>query len=56
MTIAAAKLAIRQVNRDAEQREINAVDAAVAVCFASEDYQEGRQAFAQKRKPVFKGR
>jgi 1,4-dihydroxy-2-naphthoyl-CoA synthase len=27
----------------------------VNACFASQDYQEGRQAFAAKRPPVFNG-
>jgi len=32
------------------------IDAAVAACFDTEDYREGRTAFMEKRKPVWKGR
>ncbi len=31
-------------------------DKAVADCFASQDYIEGRRAFMEKRKPVWRGR
>jgi enoyl-CoA hydratase len=32
------------------------IDAAVAACFDTEDYREGRVAFMEKRKPVWQGR
>ena len=39
------------IDPDAVQR----IDAAIAACFASDDYREGRRAFAEKRRPRFRG-
>jgi enoyl-CoA hydratase/carnithine racemase len=57
LTMRAAKMAINAVAKAGIGREqAAAIEAAVADCFASEDYREGRQAFAGKRKPVFTGK
>jgi len=53
LTLKAAKLA----RRAALEPGLDATaQAAIDVCFDSEDYREGRAAFAAKRKPVFRGR
>jgi enoyl-CoA hydratase/carnithine racemase len=55
LTVRAAKAAINEAMRDPDKRNIAAVEAMVNACFDSDDYKEGRRAFAQKRKPVFNG-
>jgi enoyl-CoA hydratase/carnithine racemase len=55
LTVRAAKIAAREALRDPARRRLDEVEAAVAACFDSADFREGRTAFMQKRPPEFRG-
>lgn len=56
LSIAASKLTIGEVLKDAQDRNMEAVRQIGVTCFNSADYEEGRRAFMEKRRPVFLGR
>lgn len=56
LSIRANKLAIEQVLRDPQERDMEALKQANIACFESHDYREGRTAFLEKRPPKFQGR
>jgi|LNFM01.1.fsa_nt_gb enoyl-CoA hydratase/carnithine racemase len=55
LTLKAVKRCVLERAKDAEVRDLAACKALVDACFASKDYEEGRTAFMEKRRPVFRG-
>ena len=55
LTIGSVKFIVGELMKDAEARNLEWCAALVQQCFESRDYEEGRRAFVEKRKPVFTG-
>ena len=55
MTMESVKAIVQAIQDDESARDLDALDAMVKACFASQDYIEGRRAFMEKRKPNFTG-
>lgn len=56
LSVAAAKLTVNELLKNESERDMAAIDRAIATCFDSADYREGRTAFMEKRAPRFVGR
>jgi enoyl-CoA hydratase len=55
LTIKAVKATVQEVMKEDSKRNVARSQAMVEACFKSNDYEEGRKAFMEKRKPVFTG-
>lgn len=56
LTLRAFKACLGEIRRPPGERDVARCEALIDACNASDDYSEGRKAFAERREPVFKGR
>ncbi|HEX4864017.1 MAG TPA: enoyl-CoA hydratase-related protein [Acidimicrobiales bacterium] len=55
LSVAASKVAIREYRKDAGDRNLTLIAQMIAECASSDDYAEGKKAFAERREPTFRG-
>ena len=56
LSVNASKVTIKEILKDQTDRDMGMLDEITKTCFDSADYKEGREAFMEKREPVFVGR
>ena len=56
LTIGTAKFVFGEIFKDPDARDLEGCAERVRACFGSQDYQEGKRAFMEKRPPAFQGR
>ena len=56
LSLHASKTSVRAAVRGSQSDDLDAVSAAAGACWTSEDFAEGRRAFAEKRPAAFRGR
>lgn len=56
LSVRAAKVIVGEAIKESSLRDVDACQRLVDACHNSQDYQEGRRAFAEKRAPEFKGK